>query len=310
MSENEPLIDCRNLSKRYKGTTAVENLDWQVQQGTVTALLGKNGAGKTTTLSMLANLIRPTRGEAAVFGKPVTKLASSDFAKLGYVSESQNLPDWMSIAYLLDYLKPMYPTWDDAFCAKLVDLFELPLERKIRHLSRGMRMKTAFVSSLAYRPELLLLDEPFSGLDTIMREDLIDALLDLTEQERWTIVISSHDIDDIERLIDHVAILNHGRLLLHEPIEAIQERFREISFLTTQENNPLLEESCLGYHRLGERVSFTETEFDEERTLARLRAKYPDLRDLSVNKVPLKAAYVSLLRARKEQATPNPRLAS
>ena len=163
---------------------------------------------------------------------------------------------------------------------------------------------------LAYRPELLLLDEPFSGLDTIVREDLIDALLDLTEQERWTIVISSHDIDDIERLIDHVAIINHGRLLLHEPIEAIQERFREISFLTAQESDALLEESWLGYARQGERISFTETAFEEERTSAMLKEKYPDLRDLSVNLVPLKAAYVSLLRARKEQATPNPRLAS
>jgi ABC-2 type transport system ATP-binding protein len=284
-------------------------LDWQIHQGTVTALLGKNGAGKTTTLSMLANLIRPTRGEALIFGTPVTKLVSSDFAKLGYVSESQQLPEWMSIAYLLDYLKPMYPTWDDAFCAKLVELFEMPLDRKIKHLSRGMRMKAAFVSSLAYRPELLLLDEPFSGLDTIVREDLIDALLDLTEQERWTIVISSHDIDDIERLVDHVAILNHGRLLLHEPIEAIQERFREISFLTIHDDEALIESGWLGYQQQGERVSFTETAFEEERSLALLREKYPDLRDLSVNRVPLKAAYVSLLRARSERATPNPRIA-
>ena len=152
MSENEPVINCRNLTKRYRGQIAVENLDWQVHQGTVTALLGKNGAGKTTTLSMLANLIRPTRGEATVFGKPVSKLASSDFAKLGYVSESQLLPEWMSLAYLLDYLKPMYPTWDDTFCAKLVDLFELPLDRKIKHFSRGMRMKAAFVSSPRLSP--------------------------------------------------------------------------------------------------------------------------------------------------------------
>ncbi len=162
----------------------MDSLNWQVGQGTVTALLGKNGAGKTTTLRMLANLIRPTRGEARVFDKPASSLNSADFAKLGYVAESQSLAEWMSLAYLLNYLKPMYPTWDDAFCDRLVDLFELPLDRCIRELSRGMRMKAAFVSSLAYRPELLLLDEPFSGLDTIVREDLIDALLDLTEQER------------------------------------------------------------------------------------------------------------------------------
>jgi ABC-2 type transport system ATP-binding protein len=289
MSENQPVvIDCRSLTKRYSAHMAVENLDWKVHQSTVTALLGKNGAGKTTTLGMIANLIRPTRGDAEIFGKPVTKLVSSDFTKLGFISESQALPEWMSIRYLLNYLKPMYPTWDDAFSTKLVDLFELPLDRKISQLSRGMRMKTAFVSSLAYRPELLLLDEPFSGLDTIVREDLIEALLDLTEQERWTIVISSHDIDDIERLIDHVAVINHGRLLLHEPIETIQDRFREISFLTNEKESSSLGETWLGYDRQGERITFVETAFDEGRTPMELRERFPDLRDLSINQMSLK----------------------
>ena len=216
----------------------------------------------------------------------------------------------MTLAYLLNYLKPMYPTWDDAFCDRLVDLFELPLDRRIRELSQGMRMKTAFVSSLAYRPELLLLDEPFSGLDTIVREDLIDALLDLTEQERWTIVISSHDIDDIERLIDHVAILNHGRLLLHEPIETIQKRFREISFLTSSTGDTALQGNWLGFNRQGERVTFVETDYDETTTPIHLRNTFADLRDLSVSPMSLKTAYVAMLRARRDQANPNQRVAS
>lgn len=306
--DSQPVIACDRLTKRYGAQTALDALEWQVPSGTMTALLGQNGAGKTTTLRLLVNLLKPTRGEARVFGRPSQKLRSSDYARLGYVAEGQELPEWMSIAYLLNYLKPMYPTWDEGFCYQLVDLFELPLERKISELSRGMRMKAAFVSSLAYRPELLLLDEPFSGLDTLVREDLIDALLELTAQERWTIVISSHDIDDIERLVDHAAILHHGRLLLHEPVETLQA-YREISF-RSESALEALEPHWISYQREGERTQWVDTAFDEETTVAALKQACPDLRDLSVRALSLKEAYVALLRSRKESSEPQQRLAS
>ncbi len=306
----EHVIECQGLTKRFGGQLAVEALDWQVPTGTVTALLGPNGAGKTTTLRMLVNLLSPTRGQARVFGKPARKLGEADFARLGYISESQGMPTWMTVRYFLNYLKPMYPTWDEAFCDRLLKLFELPLDRKMSGFSRGMRMKAAFVSSLAYRPELLLLDEPFSGLDSIVREDLLDALLDLTEQERWTIVVSSHDIDDIERLVDHVAILNHGRLLLNAPIEGIQSRYRQISFLVEENDRMEIEATWLAYARDGKRVSFIESQFVEGETVPRLRERYSDLKDLTVEPMTLKQAYVAMLRARKESASPNQLIAS
>lgn len=310
MSETDaPIIDCRSLTKRYGKNTAVEALDWQIAPGTVTGLLGRNGAGKTTTLRMLVDMITPTRGEARVFGKLAAKLDSSDFARLGYVAESQELPDWMTIEYLLNYLKPMYPTWDDAFSQRLLDLFDLPGDRKISELSRGMRMKAAFVSSLAYRPELLILDEPFSGLDPVVREDLIDALLEITMQERWTIVLSSHDLDDIERLIDHVAILDHGRLLLQVPIETIQAGFRSISF-RSKHTPTKLPEHWLGYEAEQGRVQLIETAFDERETLSILRAQFPDLEDVAIDPMTLKAAYVALMRARGGRSEPQSQLVS
>lgn len=310
MSETEaPIIDCRNLTKRYGANTAVEAFDWQIAPGTVTGLLGANGAGKTTTLQMLVDLVSPTRGEARIFGKLAAKLNSSDFARLGYVAESQELPDWMTIEYLLNYLKPMYPTWDDAFSQRLLDLFDLPRDRKISELSRGMRMKAAFVSSLAYRPELLILDELFGGLDPVVREDLIDALLELTTQERWTIVVSSHDLDDIERLLDHVAILNHGRLLLHVPIESIQARFRSISF-RSHHTPSKLPEHWLGYDADQGRVQLVDTAFEEGETLEKLRAEFPDLEDVAIDPMTLKAAYIALMRARRDHSEPQRQLVS
>lgn len=308
MSESENdrwIIECRELTRRYGAQTAVEALDWRVSQGTVTALLGKNGAGKTTTLRMLVNLLRPTRGEAHVLGKKTTQLDSDDFTRVGYIAESQSLPEWMTLGYLLDYLRPMYPTWDAEFCERLVRLFDLPLKRRIGQFSRGMKMKAAFVASLAYRPELLLLDEPFSGLDSLVREDLMDALLEITEQAQWTIVVSSHDVDEIERLVDHVAILNHGRLLLHEPIEEIQRRFRDVSFRIGEGTALNVQSHWIGFEQEGGRVRFIETAFDDVASADGYRSACPDLADLSVEPMTLKAAYVAMLRARRESAEPN-----
>src|SRR4029078_12944381 len=130
--------------------------------------------------------------------------------KIGYVSENQQMPGWMTIDYWLQYLKPFYPTWDSDYERALLEQFSLPLDRKLRQLSRGMWMKTALVSALAYRPRLLVLDEPFSGLDPLVREDLIQGLLDVASET--TLFISSHDLADIETFATHIAFLSEGRL--------------------------------------------------------------------------------------------------
>src|SRR5206468_10748038 len=129
---------------------------------------------------------------------------------IGYVSENQRLPGWMTVSELLAYCRPFYPSWDESLCRQLIADFDLPLGAKIRRLSRGMRVKVALVSSLAYRPRLLVLDEPFSGLDPLVRDELIEGLVESAEQT--TILISSHDLTEIESFASHVGYLDHGRL--------------------------------------------------------------------------------------------------
>lgn len=232
------LIETHQLCKRYVKTLAVDQLNLRVPEGSVTAFLGPNGAGKTTTLQCLMNLIQADSGKAEVLGVDSTRLGPQQFQQIAYVSENMELPLWMTVGQLLDYCRPMYPQWDRSFESSLLKSFALPLDRKLKALSRGMKMKAALLSCLAYRPKLVVLDEPFSGLDPLVRDEFIHGLLELTEEEGWTVLVSSHDIEEVERLTDRVAILHEGRLRLEESHEALQQRFRRVEVVRKDSSIP------------------------------------------------------------------------
>ncbi len=158
------IIETHNLTRRFGRTEAVHDLDFSVPQGSVCALLGPNGAGKSTTIKLLMNLLQPTAGEARVLGADSRRLRRRHFEWIGYVSENQQLPAWMTVRQYLDYCRPFYPNWDRGLEKELTDQFALPGDRKLGELSRGMLMKAARCSPpLSYRPKLLVLDEPFGG---------------------------------------------------------------------------------------------------------------------------------------------------
>ncbi len=220
------IIETRGLTKKFGRFEAVEDLNLQVPEGAVFALIGPNGAGKTTTIRLLMNILRADRGDISVLGTPARELAPRDFERIGYVSESQKLPAGLSLAHYFEYLRAIYPPWDRALEARLCQQFELPPSRKLRHLSHGMRMKALLVGALAYRPQLLVLDEPLSGLDTLVRDEVVSGLLQ--QAAETTILISSHELSEIESFTTHVAFMQSGRLLLQEGIESLQARFREV----------------------------------------------------------------------------------
>jgi len=173
----------------------------------------------------------------------------------------------MTVNQLMRYCQPLYPTWDRELETKLMRKFELPPDRKLKHLSRGMMMKASLLSSLAYRPELLVLDEPFNGLDPLVRDEFIAGALEVSQQEKWTIFVSSHDINEVEQLVDRVGIIEAGRLTLSEPIDALLGRFRKIE-LTVGEADfhlPSAPETWLEVERDGNLVRGIETRFSEEK---------------------------------------------
>ncbi len=170
-------IRCEGLSKRFRRVEALKDLQLEVPEGSIYALIGPNGAGKSTLIKLLVNILRPSAGRSLVLDKDTRRLSPQEYAQIGYVSENQELPEWMTVDYFLGFLKPFYPKWDDGLATELIDEFQLPRDRRLGQLSRGMKMKAALVSALAFHPRLILLDEPFSGLDALVRDEFIEGLL-------------------------------------------------------------------------------------------------------------------------------------
>lgn len=259
-------IHFNNVSMRFGKKTALNDFNLSVPAGSVTAFLGPNGAGKTTAIKCLMGLHAQTSGEVSTLGFDSRKLPAKAFEQIGYVSENQKQPLWMTIRQLLDYCRPLYPTWDRALEAKLLKEFALNPAQKLKHLSRGQLMKAALLSSLAYRPKLVVLDEPFSGLDPLARDEFIRGLLELTESENWTVFISSHDIGEVERLCDRVAIIHEGRLQLHESIADLQHRVRRVTLSLPEAvtNLSALPATCLLAEPSGRLLRYVDTAWDDD----------------------------------------------
>jgi ABC-2 type transport system ATP-binding protein len=294
------IIETHNLTRRFGRMEAVHDLNLTVPTGSVFALLGSNGAGKTTTLKVLMNLLPPTGGSARVLGVDSRKLGEREFAQIGYVSENQQQPLWMTVRQLLDYCRPFYPTWDRDLEKRLLAQFALPEDRKLSQLSRGMLMKAALLSSLAYRPKLLVLDEPFSGLDALVRDEFIKGVLEVSSTGDWTVVVSSHDIDEVERLADHVALLDAGRLRLSESAESLQGRFRRVE-VTNAAAGVVAEPGWLEWERAGGLTRFIESRYAGEATERAWRERFADATVVG-QPMTLREIFMALARAARTEA--------
>lgn len=294
----KPIIEIKNLTKRFRGMRAVDRLSLDVPEGSVTAFLGPNGAGKTTTIKCMLNLLHHDGGVAEVLGCPSTSLGPAQFQKIGYVSENQELPDWMTVTELLDYVRPMYPDWDRDFEKQMLAEFELPLRTRLRSLSRGQRMKAALLSSLAYRPKLVVLDEPFSGLDPLVRDEFLHGLLELTETEGWSVFVSSHDIEEVERLADRVAIIDKGCLQLSESSESLLERFRAVEVVLEDETQKTsgLPENWINVQSVGRSVRYVDTSFQSDSQLELIRNHFPNAVHHDAQPMSLRDIFIALAR--------------
>ncbi|MEM7384785.1 MAG: ABC transporter ATP-binding protein [Verrucomicrobiota bacterium] len=299
------VIETNNLGHRYRSVRAVDGVDLELDRGSIFALLGPNGAGKTTTIKMLMGLIRPSSGQSKIFGVKSHKLGRPEWERIGYVSEDQELPPGLTVSGLMAFCSRMYPAWDFDFCDRLLDQFTMPRDRKLRALSRGMRMKASLISSIAYRPELLVLDEPFGGLDPVVREDFIEGILELTEQENWTVFLSSHDMEEVERLTDRLGIIANGRMILNEPVEALQQRFRRVEVDLVDEVEPPGHIPA-NWRRLrisGKRAAFVDTEFEAAASEKAVATVFPECRNVEVFKMNLREIYLAV--ARDEESAAN-----
>ena len=255
-------IECESIGKRFGRHRAVRDLSLHVPRGSAYALVGSNGAGKTTTLRMLVNILQPDTGSAHVLGIDSRRLAREDFERIGYVSENQALPERLTVAQYFAYLRSLYSCWDSDLERSLRGDLDLPPERRLGKLSHGMRMKTMLAGALSFRPAVLILDEPLSGLDPLVRDEMVDGML--RQADEATILISSHEISEIESFTTHVGFMDRGELVFEDSIETLLARFRKIEVVLTGASRlpDRLPPSWLNVEREERSLSFVDPAFE------------------------------------------------
>ncbi len=229
---NAPVIQTHALCKSYGSVNAVRSLNLAVEPARITAFLGRNGAGKSTTIKMLLGMIRPTTGEAAVLGTRIADFEASRQVRgrIAYVAENKPLYGYMTVEQMIRFARSFYSDWRTEVAHKLLKEYELPVDRKIASLSKGMRTKLALLLAFARRPELLILDEPSEGLDPVGIEHLLQMLV-AQAADGVAVFFSSHQIAEVERIADHVCILDKGCLLVDAPLDQLREFYRRIDLV-------------------------------------------------------------------------------
>jgi ABC-2 type transport system ATP-binding protein len=229
---DSPAILTHDLTKSYGPVAAVRDLNLAVQANSITAFLGQNGAGKSTTIKMLLGMVRPTRGEGTVLGKRISDADQNRKLRqnVAYVAENKPLYGYMTVEQTVRFASSFYPDWRADSERKLLHEYRLPLQQKVKTLSKGMRTKLALLLAFARRAELLILDEPSEGLDPVGIEHLLQMLV-AQAADGVTIFFSSHQIAEVERVADHVCILNAGRLVMNASLDELRQSYRRIDFV-------------------------------------------------------------------------------
>lgn len=233
------VIEMNNIYKSFRKIKALQGFDLQVPMGSIFGFLGRNGAGKTTAIKLLMGMLKADSGEARIFGLPVSDSASGvEIRKrIGYVAEVKELYPYMTIEQVIRFTRPFFPKWRVDLERHYLKLFDLPLNRRISKLSKGMHAKLTLLLAISRGAELLVLDEPMAGLDPAVNEDVLRELVDLAVAEGTTIFFSSHQIADVEQIADHVSIIDQGTSLVAGTLDDIKNRYRRIQ-ITFPESPP------------------------------------------------------------------------
>lgn len=299
------MIRVDDLWKKFRRFEALRGLSFEVPEGSAFAMIGANGAGKTTIIKVLMNILEPTRGSATLLGVDSRKLSPKELAQIGYVSENQDMPPRLTVAEYIDYLRPFYPTWDRDLEASIKRQLRLPADRKIGHLSHGMRMKMALLCALPYRPKLLILDEPFSGLDPLVRDEFMEGLLG--QAGEMTVFISSHELAEIDGVATHVGFLDEGKLLFQESMSDLTGRFREVHVtLEGEAATPLgVPKEWMQMRAVGNVLTFVDTRFSEINLREGIQSRIEGVREIDSQPMALRSIFTTLARAARDGVAHN-----
>ncbi|MEM7247427.1 MAG: ABC transporter ATP-binding protein [Acidobacteriota bacterium] len=237
---NQPAIDIQGLERRFGTVTAVDGLDLRVEPGQVYGLLGRNGAGKTTTLNTMLGFLAPSAGSVRLLGLDPLQDDLALKRRLGYVPEDLAAYPWMRVGEITRFSAAFHDRWDHGRVEGLIDRFELPRERKVRQLSKGMRAQLLLALALGHHPELLLLDEAGAGLDPLVRQQWQEVLIEVAQDDGTTIFTCSHLVDEVERIADRIGVLVGGRLVVDEELDGFKARCRQVRLWYDGQDSPTL----------------------------------------------------------------------
>ncbi len=263
-------IHTTNLSRRFGPELAVDNINLQVRPGSIYGLIGVNGAGKTTTIRMLMGLLPPTSGAAFLRGVDVQKERWKSRVGVGYVPDRCIVHPWMRVSEAIAFCRDLQPTWNDSRCTELIARFKLEPAKKVCALSKGTAAKLSLLLALAHDPAVLILDEPTDGLDPLAKDDFLEGVLGAACEHGRTVLMSSHNLADLERIADDIGFIHRGKLALQSPTRDLLASTRRLRFVMDAEApTPALPLGALRSHRQGREWIFTAHDLDPE-AIARL----------------------------------------
>ena len=229
MEPNTAVVEVHGVTRIFERKAALVDLSLTVPQGVVFGLIGGNGAGKTTLIRHILGLLQAKTGSVRVFGLDPVEAPVEVLGRIGYLSENRDLPEWMRVGELMRYTQAFFPRWDAAYAETLRQDFDLAIDARIKTLSRGQRARAGLLVAVAHRPDLLILDEPSSGLDPVVRRDILGAIIRATADEGRTVLFSSHLLDEVERVADRVAMIHEGRIVLTATMDEIKDTHRRVT---------------------------------------------------------------------------------
>jgi ABC-2 type transport system ATP-binding protein len=296
--ETEPVIQMRSVRKSFGKKPVLQGVDLSMPAGQTFAFLGRNGAGKTTTIRTLLGLLKPDAGEIRVLGLNPATQPLEIRRRVGYVAEDQTMFGWMRVGQLLSFIAPFYPTWDQAWAKELSDRFELPMNTRIKHLSKGQGIRVALLLALAHRPKLVILDDPTLGLDPIMRKEFLRDLVTHMQGENVSVFFSSHLLYEIEPVADSVVILDRGRVVRQAVTDDLRAQVKRIVAPADAEIAMAALPGILDFNRSGRQV--TAVVEDVAAALPALQASGIQFEEMDLNLDEIFEAYVIGRRQTKE----------
>jgi ABC-2 type transport system ATP-binding protein len=297
---NPYVIQTDRLTRYFTSTCAVDQVSLSIPRGAVCALLGRNGSGKSTLVRMLMGMLVPTRGSATILDEDIRRISPQTRSRIGYIAEGHPLIDWMRVRDLESFQKSFYPNWDSRLFKKVIDHFALQPRARAHHLSRGQRAGLSLALVLATRPELLIMDDPALGLDPVARRTLLEAMILMTRDAGHTIFFTSHELGDVERVADYLAIIDRSVLRVCCPLEVFRNRITRLRLTFVGSPPPVADiPALLESKREGETLTLL---LSDARGVARssIAALALKVEELPVN---LEDAILAYLRERAESVT-------